>query len=142
MVRPMLRPTNFASLPLLFIPLLLPAQNAQLSSLAERLDRLEQENRALSDQVKELRAELAALRTQSETNQITEAGQIELQQRRIDEQQQSKVEASQKFPIRLAGMALFNTFLDSKQNGGVDYPVVASAPSSGRAGASIRQSII
>lgn len=144
MVRPMLRPTNCASLlPLLFTPLLLQAQNAaQLSSLADRLDRLEQENRALSDQVKELRAELAALRTQSETNQATEAGQIELQQHRTDEQQQSKVEASQKFPIRLAGMALFNTFLDSKQNGGVDYPVVASSPGAGRAGATVRQSII
>ena len=144
MVRPMLRPTNFVSLlPLLFTPLLVQAQNAaQLSSLAQRLDRLEQENRALSDQVKDLREELAALRTQSETHQAAEAGQIEVQQRRIDEQQQSKVGASQKFPIRLAGMALFNTFLDSKQNGGNDYPVVASAPGAGRAGATIRQSII
>src|SRR5690348_17442255 len=53
-------------------PLLLQAQNAaQLSSLAERLDRLEQENRELSDQVKQLRAELVALRTQSEDRKST-----------------------------------------------------------------------
>jgi len=144
MVRLMLRAIKFLCfLPLLFTPLSLHAQAAaQLSALSERLDRLEQENRELSDQVKALRAELAALVTQSETNQTTETGQIELQQRRIDEQQQAKVEASQKFPIRLAGMVLFNAFLDSKQNGGVDYPVVAAAPGAGRAGATIRQSIV
>ncbi len=53
---------------------------------------------------------------------------IEIQQQRIEEQAQTKVEASQKFPIRLAGMALFNAFVNSKQSGGADYPVVAAAP--------------
>ena len=37
------------------------------------------------------------------------------------------MEASQQFPIRLTGMALFNAFMNSKQNGGSDYPVVAGA---------------
>ncbi|HEY1242276.1 MAG TPA: hypothetical protein VGF16_17050 [Bryobacteraceae bacterium] len=130
-------------LSLLFTPFLLQAQTAaQLSSLAERLDRLEQENRALSDQVKALRSELSALRGESETNQTAQDGRLELQERRIDEQQQSKVESSQKFPIRLSGMALFNAFMNSKQNGGLDYPVVATAAGAGRAGATIRQSII
>jgi hypothetical protein len=67
---------------------------------------------------------------------------LDLDESHIDEQQQSKVEASQKFPIRLTGTALFNAFSDSKQNGGVDYPLVAVPPGPARAGATIRQSIV
>src|ERR1022692_3172343 len=60
--------------------------------------------------------------------QATPEERLDIQERRIDEQAQTKVEASQRFPIRLTGMALFNTFLDSAQSGGVDYPTVAAAP--------------
>jgi hypothetical protein len=67
---------------------------------------------------------------------------IEIQQQRIEEQAQTKVESSQKFPIRLAGMALFNAFVNSKQSGGADYPVVAAATGPGHDGATVRQTII
>ncbi|MCU1238365.1 MAG: hypothetical protein JWP63_6332, partial [Candidatus Solibacter sp.] len=60
----------------------------------------------------------------------------------IQEQAQTKVEASQRYPIRLAGMALFNAFANSKQNGGFDYPVVAAPTGVGHAGATVRQTII
>src|SRR5690242_1294528 len=138
----MLEPIKLAPVLLLFSPYLQAQTPAQLDSIAQRLDRLEQENRALTEEVKNLRGELASLRGSTETTQAAADGRMELQQRRIEEQAQSKVEASQKFPIRLAGMALFNAFADSKQNGGADYPVVAAPPSAGHAGATIRQSII
>jgi hypothetical protein len=67
---------------------------------------------------------------------------LEIQQQRLEEQAQTKVEASQRFPIRLTGMALFNAFLNSKQNGGSEYPVVASATGPGTAGATLRQTIV
>jgi hypothetical protein len=67
---------------------------------------------------------------------------LDIQQQRIEEQAQTKVETSQKFPIRVAGMALFNAFLNSKQSGGNDYPVVAAAPGPGNSGATVRQTII
>ena len=63
-------------------------------------------------------------------------------QQRVEEQAQSKVEASQKFPIRLTGMALFNSFLNSRGSGGGEYPTVASAPTAEAAGATLRQTII
>ena len=138
----MLEPIKLAPVLLLFSPYLQAQTPAQLDSIAQRLDRLEQENRALTEEVKNLRGELASLRGSTETTQAAADGRMELQQRRIEEQAQSKVEASQKFPIRLAGMALFNAFADSKQNGGADYPVVAAPPSAGHAGATIRQSIL
>src|SRR5947208_775364 len=60
----------------------------------------------------------------------------------VEEQAQTKVESSQKYPIRLAGMALFNAFMNSKQSGGADYPVVAGATGVGHSGATVRQSIV
>src|ERR1019366_8158844 len=67
---------------------------------------------------------------------------LDIQQQRVEEQAQAKVEASQKFPIRLAGMALFNAFANSKQSGGVDYPVTAAPTGAGHSGATLRQTIV
>lgn len=128
---------------LLLFSLSLVAQTpAQLAGIMERVDHLEQQNRQLTDELKMLREELASLRSSTDANQAAAGGQIELQQRRIDEQNQSKVEASQKFPIRLTGMALFNAFADSRQSGAADYPVVAAPTGPGHDGATIRQSIV
>jgi len=145
----MLRPTRLLFFPLLLFPSLLPAQtSSQMTSILERLDRLERENQSLTEQVQALRSELTAARGANPPAQegqeppATVENRLDVDERRIDEQQQSKVEASQKFPIRLTGTALFNAFTDSKQNGGVDYPFVAAAAGPGRAGATIRQSIL
>ncbi len=134
------------------LPWLCAAQTADVRSILERLDRLERENRELQQQVKELRARLDGTAAQSAGNGEPAKGvtappvpldqQVAVQQSRIDEMAQTKVESSQKLPIRLAGMALFNSFLDSHQSGGVDYPVVAAAPGAGLAGATLRQTIL
>ena len=55
-----------------------------------------------------------------------------MEETRSEEVAQTKVESSQKFPLRVPGMALFNTFLNSHQAAGADYPVIA-APNRGRA---------
>ena len=135
-------------------PLCMSGQtNPDLARILERLDRLEQENRALAGEVHALRAELAASRGTAppETPPEAEAGappaqtldeRVDIQQARIDEQAQTKVEASQRFPIRIAGMALFNAFMNSRTSGGVDYPVVATTPGPGHDGATVRQSIV
>ena len=67
---------------------------------------------------------------------------LDIQQQRIEEQAQTKVEASQKFPIRVTGMALFNAFLNSRQSGGADYPVTAAATGAAHSGATVRQTIV
>lgn len=142
----MVRLSRLAWLALLVWPAILGAQTApELKSILERLDRLERENRTLSDEVRELKEQLAAAQAPAippATQPATLAERLDVQQQKIEEQAQTKVEAAQKFPIRLAGMALFNTFLDSKQNGGFDYPTAAFAPGPGRAGATMRQTIV
>ncbi len=135
----------------LALPVALAAQTPpDLAGILARLDRLEQENRALTAQVSELRARLDGKTAPADTPAGVPEGsppatmdqRLEIQERRTAELAQSKVEASQKFPVRLTGMALFNTFLDSHQSGGSDYPVVASNPGAGHAGATLRQTVI
>jgi hypothetical protein len=130
---------SFICLALCLAPGKSGAQTApDLAKILERLDRLEQENRSLSEQVRALQAQLG---TSTEPPPTVDE-RIEIQQQRIEEQAQTKVESSQKFPIRLAGMALFNAFVNSKQSGGADYPVVAAATGPGHDGATVRQTII
>jgi hypothetical protein len=119
----------------------LGAQTTQdLTKILERLDRLEQENRLLAEQVRDLRAQLGTPPTESAP--VTVEEKVDIQQQRIQEQAQTKIEGSQRFPIRLAGMALFNAFTNSKQSGGADYPVVAAPTGPGHDGATVRQTII
>ena len=124
---------------LFLAPAALAGQPAtDLSPILARLDRLEQENLAQAREIQELRAELARLRATPSVEQ-----RLDIQEHRVDDQAQTKVESSEKFPIRLAGMALFNTFLDSRQAGSTDYPTVAAPePGPERAGATLRQTTI
>jgi hypothetical protein len=130
--------SSLVCLALCLAPFSLCAQTApDLARILERLDRLEQENRALSEQVRALQAQLGTAAPPPTVEQ-----RLDIQQQRIEEQAQTKVEASQKFAIRLAGMALFNAFANSKQSGGADYPVTAAATGAGHSGATVRQSIV
>ncbi len=143
----------------------------ETAAILARLDHLEQENRELTAEVKALRARLDGTAAQTAgpvspapvaasnggnppgaSAQSTPANppeapqsledKVAIQQQRIEEMAQSKVEASERFPIRITGMALFNAFLDSRESGGVEYPLVATSPGPGEAGATFRQTII
>jgi hypothetical protein len=97
----------------------LPQGQKDLQPILERLDRLERENDALRQELRSLREELRAAAIPDMEDRVA------VEERRTSEQAQTKVESSQRFPIRLTGMALVNTFINSKQNGGVDYPTIA-----------------
>ena len=136
-----------------------------LREILTRLDRLEQTNQALTEEIRALRQELAALRTDppakaeiaasgdgpagadvkstAPRDQPTAAETSAIQQNRIDELAQTKVEASEKFPIRVSGMALFNAFSNGRYNNQADNPTVASlAPGLNRGGGTLRQSTL
>jgi len=139
---------KLASLVFLLFPALLAAQQkSDLQQVLDRLDRIEQENKDLAEQLRALRAELAASRTDravtagSGTAPLEE--KIAVAETRIAEQAQTKVEASQKLPITLTGMVLFNAFLNGRANGGSEYPTTASVgTSSFPAGATLSQSVL
>jgi hypothetical protein len=107
---------------ILILPAAVPApaqSSAELRQIVERLDRLEHENELLRQEVRALRNELHPAGSPALEERLA------AQESRIAEQAQTKVESSQRFPIRLTGMALVNSFINSKQNGGVDYPTIA-----------------
>lgn len=152
----MVRPINLVLLALPLWPVMLSAQTSpEMVRIVERLDRLERENRTLSDELRALRAELNASKgdavaipaaagqpvaAAAQTTPTVEE-RLDVQGQRIEEQAQTKVEAAERFPIRLSGTMLLNTFLNSKQNGGSDYPTVASAGTN-RGGATMRQTLL
>ena len=76
-----------------------------------RLDRLENDNRALTEEIRAFR--------------------------------KTKVESSQKFPIRVTGMALFNAYTNGRYNNQADNPTIASlAPGDATGGGTLRQTTL
>ena len=147
------------------------AQSApELREILNRLDRLENENRALTDEVRALRQELAGGRgvtpalkpyatvfsssALATDGQSAAAGQpsaaepstnerLALQQNRIDELAQTKVEASEKFPLRITGMALFNGYVNGRNNNNTENPTIASQiPADATGGGTLRQTTL
>jgi hypothetical protein len=140
-----------------------PATQAQTpeqgAAILERLDRLEKQNRELQDEIRSLRDLLAqtqnvgakAVNAQEEkkTPQTpavppeTANEQEEVNGRRVEELAQTKVEASQRFPIRLTGTLLFNAFSNGSYNGGSQNPTSSSLTASARnSGATLRQTTL
>ncbi len=132
---------------ILLVPFLGAALAAQTSNelrqVLERLDTLESQNRNLLAEVKALRQEVAAARGETTEESPPLEERLSVQERRIEEQAQAKVEASQRMPVQLTGMVLMNAFHNGRRSGESQYPVVAGArPNSSNAGASLRQTLI
>ncbi len=129
------------SLLILAFPLLLYGQTpADIQSILQRLDKLEKENQSLKAEVQELRARIGEPENATVPPVVE---RVEIAEKRIDEVAQTKVEASQKFPIKLTGMALFNLFYNTRHSNGLDDPILAGLNGTRAAsGATFRQSIV
>jgi|HubBroStandDraft_1064217.scaffolds.fasta_scaffold03753_7 hypothetical protein len=115
-----------------------------LQQILDRLDRLEQQNKSLAEEVRQLRQDLAEARGQPQPPQSGPplAEKVAVDESRVEELAQSKVEASQRFPIHVTGMALFNGFLNSKGSGGQEYPVFAWPGNQASGGGSFYQTTL
>ena len=115
-----------------------------LGQIVQRLDRLERQNQSLAEEVRQLRQELAAARAQPQPPNAAPSleDKVAVDESRVEELAESKVEASQRFPIRVTGMALFNGFLNSKGSGGLEYPTFAWPGSPASGGGSFYQTTI
>lgn len=136
------------------------AQNTpEMRDVLARLDRIEKENLALTAELHSLRKELAALHVG--TPEVARAAvaatdgqapapeetppedQQQVVENRIAELAQTRVEASQKYPIRITGMALFNAYVNGRNNNEVDNPTTASRnPGDATGGGTLRQSTL
>ena len=119
----------------------------QVQAIMDRLDQLEKDNQALLEEVRALRQEVSGLHkpsTESTPAQAETAVERQaVDQNRIDELAQTKVEASQKFPIQITGMALFNASVNGRFNGNMEDPLVASSiPGYFTGGGTLRQTTL
>jgi hypothetical protein len=130
---------------LISAPLLINAQqsNSGIDQVLARLDRLEVENQKLLEEIRALRTELNQTAKAVGPPEAPLTDRVEVLERRSEEVDQTKVEASQRFPIVVTGMALFNVWSNGRNNGGQQDPVVAS-PAAGfsNPGATFRQTVV
>jgi hypothetical protein len=118
------------------------AQTADMQKILERLDRLEEQNKALTAEVQALRDQLAAASGPAPAQSAPTEERLQVQETRTAELAASKVEASQRFPLRLSGTVLFNTFLNSSGSGAQEYPTTALPGGDHSGGATLRQTIL
>ena len=112
----------------------------EIREILNRLQTLENDNRALKDEVKSLREQLAAAR--GGTPEAVQE-EVAVQKSRVEEMAQSKVESAQKLPIRITGMALFNTYVNGAFNANVENATIASlSRADATGGGTLRQSVL
>jgi hypothetical protein len=129
----------------LFAPLQAQTNDARpmLDQILKRLDALESENRLLADELHALRQELAGVQSTPATAPATPLEErVDVNEKRVAEQAQTKVESSQKFPISLNGMLVFNAFSSSGHASSLytGYAPLLTGPD--ETGATVGQSII
>jgi hypothetical protein len=126
---------------------------ADMQRVMDRLDRLEKQNQELLSEIQELRKELSPAQTGSpqvvaETalapaTPPTDAERLDVLDSRTAELAQTKVGASQRMPVSLTGMLLFNAFHNGGYGGPLQVPVTAQLTESpANTGASFRQTVI
>src|SRR5687767_7125687 len=81
----------------------LPGAEPSLAEILQRLERLETDNARLREEVKTLRERLDGPVAPVEER-------MAVQERRLEEQEQKKVESSERVPVKLTGMVLFNLY--------------------------------
>ena len=155
---PIIAGTIFVSLAC--VPSVFAQNTPGLQSVLERLDRLEQQNRELLAEIVELRKELKKPENATATSEsipeqegakeqgakeqgATKSERLDVQESRTAELAQAKVEASQRMPVSLTGMLLFNAFHNGKYGGTLQDPVTAGlTPSPASTGATFRQTVL
>ena len=141
-----------------------PSVSQQLEKLAaalratqQQVDQSQQQIQQMQVEIDRLRALLAAkdappkpaclapaTATATDSSEISE--DIDLLKSSSAQQQQTKVESSSKFPVRLTGLVLFNAFVNQGTVDQIDLPSSALLPSTTSSntstGASLRQTIL
>ena len=121
----------------------LPQSVPDIQKVLDRLQKLEEQNRQIVEEIHALREELSG-RAPSPAAPAPDVNErLDVQESRTAELAQTRVEASQKYPVSLTGMLLFNAFENGKFSGTSQDPAAAAltrGPAS--SGASLRQTVL
>ena len=118
-----------------------------MQRILDRLDQLEKQNQELRAEIQELRSELnpapATTTAATTTPPPSLAERADVQESRTAELAQSKVGTTQRMPVSLTGMVLFNAFHNGANGGTQEVPITAQLnPTTGSNGATFRQTVI
>ena len=137
--------------------------SAALAATQQQIDQSQRQMQELQQQLQELRRQLAAGTSSSSDTNTIQAPAVPVQaaaaeptapveerlqtlEAAVKLHDQTKVESASKYPVRLTGLVLFNTFLNRGVPDNVDIPAVAlrATPTSGGGslGAGFRQTIL
>jgi len=94
-------------------------QQPNVAQILEKVDQLQAENLRLNQELENLRKQVLALQPPQTEEKLA------IVQQRVEDLDTSKVEADQKFPVKLSGLVLMNSYLYEGRTGGVDLPMVA-----------------
>jgi hypothetical protein len=128
--------------------------SSDMQKVMERLDRLEKQNAELLSEVRELRQEVTAAHppgspsppqadAETQPSTPTVAERLDVLETRTEDLAQTRVETSQRMPVALTGMLLFNAFHNGGFGGGGEVPVTAQLnQGQSSTGATFRQTVI
>ncbi|MEO8025714.1 MAG: hypothetical protein ABI823_04550 [Bryobacteraceae bacterium] len=131
-------------------PALAAAQSQpEWKQVMERLSRLEEQNRELMTELRSLRKQLTpptgevvaddggAATTKAEIGE-----RLAIQETRVAELQQTKVESERRLPLKLTGTLLFNAYLNGRSGAGQNPVLASTGSTSAVGGASFRQTVL
>ncbi|HEY3740564.1 MAG TPA: hypothetical protein VGL53_12005 [Bryobacteraceae bacterium] len=132
-----------------------PKEEPDWRQVLQRLDRLEAQNKALVEEIRALREELAGKSvvasapapTPAPTEGMPTTAPLEervgVLEQRTAEHEQSKIGTEHRMPVELTGMLLFNSFIDGRNASGTQAPLIAGVnpDASPLIGGTFRQSI-
>src|SRR5438874_8313349 len=107
-------------------------QQASVEQILQQLNQLQRENQKLNQELDNLRKQVLELQAAKPAAQADE--KLAVVQQRVEDLDSSKVEAAQKFPLKLSGLVLMNSYLYAGRTGGVELPMVSVPGASRRAG--------
>jgi hypothetical protein len=117
------------------------APSDAMREVLERLAKLEDQNRALTAEVRELRALLGPVTPTADSAPLAE--RVEVAEQRVAELDQTRIATDNKLPVTLTGMVLFNAYLNGQASSGGSYPVLLPATGRGSGGgATFRQTVL
>ncbi|MCU1326453.1 MAG: hypothetical protein JWN34_1823 [Bryobacterales bacterium] len=119
------------------------------AAILDRLDKLERQNSELQAEIQKLRQELAArpaeepVAAAASPPAASTEERLDIQEKRTEELAQSKLDTSQRMPVELTGMLLFNAFSNGKFGGVLQNPVTAGLTRGpANTGGSFRQTVL
>jgi hypothetical protein len=98
-------------------------QQANLEQILQQLNQLQQDNQRLNREIDNLRQQVLDLKSAKPAVPLEE--KLEVVGQRVEDLANSKVEAAERFPLRLSGLVLMNSYFYAGHTGGAELPMVS-----------------